>query len=159
MGPCSVTAAPSPSSPRSPDSAPDITPPPPSSETRNRGDLAPRVRSCHRHRRELPPTARADQFPVSTLTPNPQLQPFSRLIDFVSVDPIPRPTQYFAPLRLSHPAECIQNSPKPKRPFHQEVLQILAQSRKNNSKQVLMYLPSKISMSLCRAFLGRSARS
>ena len=30
-------------------------------------------------------------FPVSSLPPNPQLQPFARLIDFVSVYPIPRP--------------------------------------------------------------------
>jgi hypothetical protein len=47
----------------------------------------------------------------------------------MSVDPIPRPTQYFAPVRLSHAAECIQNSTKGKCPFHQESLQILAQSR------------------------------
>src|SRR6478752_980248 len=50
MAPCSVTAAPSPSSPRSLDNAPDTTPPPPSSETRNTVDLVPRARSYHRHR-------------------------------------------------------------------------------------------------------------
>jgi hypothetical protein len=54
----------------------------------------------------------ANQFPVSSLPPNPQLQPFPRFVDFVSVYPIPRPTQYFAPVRLSHPAECIQNPQK-----------------------------------------------
>jgi hypothetical protein len=46
----------------------------------------------------------------------------------VSVDPIPRPTQYLAPVRLPHAAECIQNSTKGKCPLHQESLQILAQS-------------------------------
>src|ERR1700721_3161844 len=50
MAPCSVTAVPSPSSPHSPDSAPDITPPPPSSETRNKVDRVPRARSCHKLR-------------------------------------------------------------------------------------------------------------
>src|SRR5580700_161019 len=50
MAPCSVTAAPSPSLPRSLDNAPDTTPPPPLSETRNTVDLAPRARSCHKLR-------------------------------------------------------------------------------------------------------------
>src|SRR6266567_977798 len=50
MAPCSVTAAPSPSSPRTLDNAPDTTPPPPLSETRNTVDLLPRARSYHRHR-------------------------------------------------------------------------------------------------------------
>src|SRR6202451_1664792 len=50
MAPCSVTAAPSPSSPHSPDSAPDTTPPPPSSETRNKVDRVPPARSCHKLR-------------------------------------------------------------------------------------------------------------
>src|SRR5882724_8355458 len=77
---------------------------------------------------ELPPTARANQFPVSTFAPNPQLQRFCLLLDFVSVDPIPRPPQYFGPVRLSHPAECNQNSPKSKCPLNQELLQIPAQS-------------------------------
>src|ERR1700730_5964228 len=40
---------------------------------------------------QLPPAAGAHQFPVPTLAPNPQLQRFRRLIDFVSVDPVPRP--------------------------------------------------------------------
>jgi histidine kinase/DNA gyrase B/HSP90-like ATPase len=62
---------------------------------------------------ELPPAARAHQFPVPTLAPNPQLQRFRRLIDFVSVDPIPRPPQYFAPIGFSHPPECNQSSQKP----------------------------------------------
>src|SRR6266478_8559342 len=72
---------------------------------------------------------RANQFPVSTFAPNPQLQRFCLLLDFVSVDPIPRPPQYFGPVRLSHPAECNQNSPKSKCPLNQELLQIPAQSR------------------------------
>src|ERR1700733_4328963 len=50
MAPCSVTAAPSPSLPHSPDSAPDITPPPPSSETRNKVDRVPPARNCHKLR-------------------------------------------------------------------------------------------------------------
>src|SRR3982074_3596995 len=77
---------------------------------------------------QLPPTARAHQFPVSTLAPNPQLQRFCLLLDFVSVDPIPRPPQYFGPIRLSHPAECIESSPKSKCPLNVGELQIPAQS-------------------------------
>src|SRR5712671_6808891 len=58
-----------------------------------------------------------------------QLQGFCLLLYFVSIDPIPRPSQYFGPVRLSHPAECNQSSPKSKCPLNQEVLQIPAQSR------------------------------
>jgi len=100
------------------------------SETRKTVDLAPRARSCHKLRLASA-TPRANQFPVSSLAPNPQLQPLGRLIDFVPVDPIPRPTQHFAPVRLSHPEECIQNPQESKRSFHQQLLQFLAQSRKN----------------------------
>lgn len=114
-----------PSSPRSPDTALDITPPPPSSETRNKVDRVPRARSCHRHR----PASAPQPEQISFRFPRLRRTQFARLIDFVSVNPIPRPTQYFAPVRLSHAAECIQNPQKSKRPFHQGVLQFLAQSR------------------------------
>ncbi len=53
-----------------------------------------------------------------------QLQGFCLLLYFVSIDPIPRPPQYFGPVRLSHPAECNQSSPKSKCPLNQELLQI-----------------------------------
>src|SRR5216683_3916662 len=47
-----------------------------------------------------------------------QLQGFCLLLYFVSIDPIPRPPQYFGPVRLSHPAECNQSSPKSKCPLN-----------------------------------------
>src|SRR6202040_1088318 len=58
---------------------------------------------------QLPPTTRANQFLVPMLAPNPQFQRLALLIDFVLVDPISRPPQYFCPVRLSHTAECNQS--------------------------------------------------
>ena len=76
--------------------------------------------------RELAPTARANQLPVPTLAPYPQLQSFGFFVDLVAIDSIPRPSQHLRPIVFSHRSESVTRVVEnPKRSFDVEVLQIL----------------------------------
>src|SRR6202044_2630585 len=128
MAPCSVTAAPSPSSPRSPDSAPDITPSPPSSETRNKVDRVTPARSCHKLRLASAhsPSKSVSGFLASA---EPTASAFCPARRFR----IGRPDTPANPVLCSSPplSSCrvYPESPKIKTPISAGVLQFLAQSR------------------------------
>ena len=107
---------------------------------------------------ELAPTARANQLPVSTLAPHPQLQRLGWLIDFVLVDPISRPSQHPRPVVFSHRSASVTRVVEnPKCPLNLEVLQIPVQSpsmyggvllylRDDQFSAPILALPSSVSL-------------
>src|SRR5580698_9829708 len=59
---------------------------------------------------QLPPATRANQLPVTTLTTYPKLQRLCLLVDFMPVDPIPRPSQQLRQFTVSLTAESTRFS-------------------------------------------------
>src|ERR1700747_523919 len=74
-----------------------------------------------------------DQLPVTPLAPHPYTQRLGGFINFVPVDSVARPSQYFCEFVVAHSAESSRTAPSTENPSFIGPLRIPAQSRKMNS--------------------------
>src|ERR1700747_1298342 len=71
-----------------------------------------------------------DQLPVTPLAPHPYTQRLGGFINFVPVDSVARPSQYFCEFVVAHSAESSRTAPSTENPSFICPLQFPAKSQK-----------------------------